>query len=320
MKVKYLEKIPKDKAVLFLSNHQNALLDPLLITVNSTRKNYFLTRAQVFSKPFVARLLKSIQMIPVYRMRDGIQNIQKNIDIFSYCTELLHNKQSIILFPEGGHSLRRTIRTLSKGFTRIIEETYQKHPEIELIIIPVGVNYQYPKEYGDVASVYFGEHIDASIYFNENKIDVQGLKNVVSTGLKQLTVFIKPDDTYETSLAKLIELKVDFTDPVAVNMCIENGYNYTGKQLRPNSFIYKFLRILLITMYSIPYLIWKKTILPKIDEIEFTGTFLFAIIITLTPLFLFFEVFIITLLFGKSVGLLFLGIGIILPLITVRVK
>jgi 1-acyl-sn-glycerol-3-phosphate acyltransferase len=107
----YLEEIPKDKAVMFLSNHQSALLDPLLITVNSTRKNYFLTRADVFKNRIVKSILTSLQMIPVYRLRDGIRTITKNNEIFSYCSEILMDNNSIILFPEGNHSLNRSVRT-----------------------------------------------------------------------------------------------------------------------------------------------------------------------------------------------------------------
>ena len=47
------ENIPKDKPVLFLGNHQNALLDPLLIAIKCGRFSFFLTRAGVFKKPLV---------------------------------------------------------------------------------------------------------------------------------------------------------------------------------------------------------------------------------------------------------------------------
>ena len=54
------ENIPKDKPVLFLGNHQNALLDPLLIAIKCGRFSFFLTRAGVFKKPLVSKLLKSL--------------------------------------------------------------------------------------------------------------------------------------------------------------------------------------------------------------------------------------------------------------------
>ncbi|MGB0165556.1 MAG: 1-acyl-sn-glycerol-3-phosphate acyltransferase, partial [Luteibaculum sp.] len=44
------ENIPKDAAVIFISNHFNTLLDPLLIVSSIQKKVWFLTRADVFKK------------------------------------------------------------------------------------------------------------------------------------------------------------------------------------------------------------------------------------------------------------------------------
>jgi 1-acyl-sn-glycerol-3-phosphate acyltransferase len=63
--------IPINKPVLLLPNHQNALLDALLIATQTKRSAYFLTRAGAFNKPIVASILKSLNMLPVYRIRVG---------------------------------------------------------------------------------------------------------------------------------------------------------------------------------------------------------------------------------------------------------
>ena len=64
-----LKNVPVDKPVLFLGNHQNALLDALLIGTKCGRFSYFLTRAAVFKKPLVSKILKSLQMLPVYHIK-----------------------------------------------------------------------------------------------------------------------------------------------------------------------------------------------------------------------------------------------------------
>jgi 1-acyl-sn-glycerol-3-phosphate acyltransferase len=43
-----LENIPKKGAILFISNHPNALIDPLLIVTNNVRSIHFLSRASAF--------------------------------------------------------------------------------------------------------------------------------------------------------------------------------------------------------------------------------------------------------------------------------
>ena len=318
--VTYLDSVPKDKAVIYLSNHQNALLDPLLITIKSTRKNYFLTRAAVFKNPTVAKILNSFQMLPVYRMVDGVDTIQKNKAIFTTCSDLLSKKKSIILFPEGGHDLKRKIRPLKKGFLRIIEETLQTYPNTEIVIIPIGVNYQNPTEWGDSMSVYFGNHISPDGYWKDNQLDFSGLSEAVSTEMKQLTTHINSITEYDEIEEKLKESKADFTNPIEVNKCLQNDFNFTGKKVRNDSKLYPFFRFLVKAFYFLPYYVWKKKGEPKIKEDEFIATFRYAIIITVAPIYLLIISLIFTLLIGKTIGLAILGNGILLPLITLRVK
>jgi len=316
----YLEEIPKDKAVIFLSNHQNALLDPLLISLKSTRKNHFLTRAAVFKNPTVAKILNSLQMLPVYRAIDGVDILEKNKEIFTKSAELLHKNKSIILFPEGSHDLKRRVRPLKKGFSRIIEETLQKYPKTDIVIIPIGVNYKSPTEYGDSATIYFGNHISPNEYWKEDKLDFLGLAKVVSTGMKKLTTHIDPLSEYEETHAKLKQLNVDFTNPIEVNTCISKDFKCPDKKTDTDSKLYPLLLSFIKIFYFIPYLIWKKMAFPKVKELEFLGTFRYALLITLAPIFLLILVVILTLLFGKTIGGTVFIIGILLPLLALRVK
>jgi len=320
IEAEYLEKIPTDKTVLFLSNHQNALLDPLVITVKSTRKNFFLTRAAVFKNPSVAKILNSLQMLPVYRMIDAVDIVKKNKEIFTLCSELLHQKKSIILFPEGSHSLKRRVRPLKKGVVRIIEENLQKYPDTEIVIIPIGVNYQNPLEYGDSAKVIFGNHISPNKYWKDDKLDFNGLLKVISSELKKLTTNIESISEYDSSLEKLSDLQVDFTNPIEVNKCLQSDFNYLGNKVKNESSLFMFFKLLVKIFYFLPYLIWRKVAFPKIENEEFVATFRFAIIITAAPFYLLLGVLLLSMLFGKTIGLSFLLIGILLPLITLRVK
>ena len=99
IKVYNAKVLPKDKSVLILCNHQNALLDPLLIATKSIRFIHFLARASVFKKSFGDTFLRSLQMLPVYRVRDGWNNLSKNHEIFENCSYLLGNNEGILIFP-----------------------------------------------------------------------------------------------------------------------------------------------------------------------------------------------------------------------------
>ncbi|NNC69620.1 MAG: acyltransferase, partial [Flavobacteriaceae bacterium] len=71
VKVEGKENIPKKGALLFVSNHKNALIDPLLIATTTTRNIHFLTRASAFKLTLVKWILSTVNMLPIYRMRDG---------------------------------------------------------------------------------------------------------------------------------------------------------------------------------------------------------------------------------------------------------
>jgi len=281
------ENVPKDQPVLFLSNHQNALLDALLIATKCGRFVYFLTRASVFKRSLVDSLLRSLQMLPVYRIRDGWTNISKNSPVFETCSELLHKNDGVVIFPEGSHSLNRTVRPLSKGFTRIIYETLQKYPLTNLQLVPVGVNFINAKEFGDSTSIYFGEPLNAKDYLpdfsNESVVE---LKEVIFQKITELTTHI-PAESYDEVISELNKLDVDYLDPVAVNDCLASGTK-NFKTVKPRTLFWfkPVLKILLKFLLIGPYLIWRGLIKPKIDEEEFISTFRFAVALTLVPLWL----------------------------------
>ena len=91
------ENIPNNKPVMVLGNHQNALIDPLLLAKDFNTYAYYLTRAGVFKKNFVSKLLALFNMLPVYRIRDGWSNLTQNNAIFEQCKHILNAKKTLVL-------------------------------------------------------------------------------------------------------------------------------------------------------------------------------------------------------------------------------
>ena len=139
IKVSGRKNIPKKGAVLFAVNHPNGLVDPLYVTTTNIRQNHFLVRAASFKKPIIKKILESLYLMPIYRIRDGIKQLANNEEIFNKCHNILNKKETLMIFPEGSHNYKRTIRPLSKGFTRIIFGALEKHPELNITVIPVGI-------------------------------------------------------------------------------------------------------------------------------------------------------------------------------------
>ncbi len=70
-------------------NHPNSLLDALIIGSCYPRKLYFFARSDVFSKPWAAKILRALNMIPVYRLSEGKDNLEHNSDTFKRCIDVL---------------------------------------------------------------------------------------------------------------------------------------------------------------------------------------------------------------------------------------
>ncbi len=311
--------VPKNKAVLFLANHQNALLDPLLIASKSGRFSYFLTRAGVFKKSFVSKILKSLQMLPVYRVRDGWNTIANNNAVFEACTQLLSNKEAVVIFPEGSHNLARRVRVLSKGFTRIVFDTLERYPDLDLQLVPIGVNYVSAKTCPDSAAIYFGEPISANSFLKSNRHNnVKELKIVIHEKLTELTTHI-PEEHYKEDLKKLEDLNIDFLNPELVNTCIKNNFENCNSIKKSNlNGLRRLFRTLLIINLFLPYTIWKLLVQPKIKELEFTSTFRFAVAITLVPVYLLIICLILSNLLTLNIAVSYLLVSLLLSLIAVK--
>ena len=140
-----LENIPKDGGVLYSPNHQGAFLDPLLIGAFTPKTITSLTRADVFNGPQMW-FFDVLKMLPVYRIRNGYQNLKKNDATFNKCYYLLGNKGNMLMFSEGGHHDEYYLQTLSKGSSRLAYQAQMKYPKEKIYIMPVGLNYGHHKQ------------------------------------------------------------------------------------------------------------------------------------------------------------------------------
>ena len=317
-----IENIPKDKPVLFLGNHQNALLDPLLIAIKCGRLSFFLTRAGVFKKPLVSKFLKSLQMLPVYRIRDGWNNITNNKAIFEACTHLFKNKEAVVIFPEGSHNLARRVRPLSKGFTRIVFDSLERYPDLDIHLIPVGLNFVSAKNFPDSTAIYFGSPISSRAFVTDNRNqDVVKLKKRIKEELSSLTTNI-PEENYDAILKRLNKLQVDFLEPKTVNACIQSNFVDCSKEIKSSKPLYKFLKLLfknlLILNILVPFLLWKYVFKPKINELEFTATFRFAVAITLVPIYVLISIVILSSTISILVGFSYFFIVLLIALLAVK--
>lgn len=187
-----------DGPVIFVANHQNAFLDAVLIICSSHRNPWALARANVFKKKWAHALLTFIQMMPVYRFRDGFDTLRKNEVIMDQCAALLKTGSSILIFGEGNHNEHYNLRPLQKGFARITQAALQHLPAVK--IVPVGLHYENHTAFRSRVLVSFGKPITITKnYFDVNPVQQTDL--LLKTVADEITPLILsiPEATYEAS-------------------------------------------------------------------------------------------------------------------------
>lgn len=312
-----VKNIPEKKAVLFVANHQNALIDPLLIGAMTPRELNFLTRADVFDKPFVRALLSTVNMLPIYRIRDGMTNLSKNEEVFDKCRNILYNKGTLLIFPEGNHNIRRRLRVLSKGFTRIIFSALEAHPDLDIDVIPVGINYTNAKKYGSSVHIIFGQpiSIDHSFAIDASNGASTSLKDEVAREMKKLITHVEDLEHYDQLVQGFKEEA--FLYPDKFNKMLSK---MDPEQLAPpakQEDQFNFLHPLFTANSIITILIWK-WLLPKVAEEEFISTYRFSLGMTLLPLCYILQAGLIAHFLTDTAGILYLLISILIAYLYVK--
>ena len=204
--VVYKGEIPRDASIIFAPNHQSAFLDPIVVAVNTEHSPWFLTRASVFKGQLVKSLLNSVQMIPVFRPRDMVDLKTANNPTFDFCQEVLLDGRSILIFPEGNHGMQKRLRTpLKKGIGRIAVRAaaaMKDHPHRDVVIVPVGINYEHPTRFRTDLLLYFGDPISVkNLIRDEEKPEAAALKELrkeLAEGLSEVMIDIGPKAEYDT--------------------------------------------------------------------------------------------------------------------------
>lgn len=176
-----LENIPKDKPIILACNHPTAFIEPCMLACFLPVKLHFLVRGDLFSKSWLSWLLTGTNQIPIFRQKDGLDNVKKNLITQEHLTKLFAEKNALLMFPEAHAHENIFIRPLKKGISRFafMDES------IDLEIVPIGVNFDKNVLFGGKVSVILGQSLSIQDYKDEE----------FGTTANKHKVFI--DDLYE---------------------------------------------------------------------------------------------------------------------------
>jgi hypothetical protein len=85
---------------IYVSNHPNSFMDPIMIGAMGRPIVHFMTRSDVF-KWWLKPVLWAAHMLPIYRQHDGENTKRKNTDVFNKVNRSLALGRNILIFGEG---------------------------------------------------------------------------------------------------------------------------------------------------------------------------------------------------------------------------
>jgi len=198
-----IQNLPLNQPHILAPNHQNALMDALALVCNTPLQSVFLARADIFKGKLMVHFLRFLNIMPIYRIRDGIDNVRRNDEVFGKTLQVFRNKHNpICIFPEGNHGDKRKLRKLVKGIFRIAllaQEDYKYQPGVK--IVPIGLDYGHYSNFRTSIFINFGKPIEVNEYYRQYEEDrvkaINDLRERLASEMQKLMIDIQNEEYYD---------------------------------------------------------------------------------------------------------------------------
>ena len=229
--IKYVgrENIPQDGAVIYAPNHTNALMDALVILAMDRKPKVFVARADIFKVPILAKIFHFLKIMPIMRMRDGIDEVKKNSETIEKAVDVLRDKVPFCIFPEGTHQAKYSSLPLSKGIFRIAFQAHELMPDMPLYIVPVGLRYGSFFRFRSTVRVQIGEAINVGEYIAAHpdstpQEQMNSMKELLTERMQKAIFYIPNNENYTATY--------DICAAVVKHRIKDAGVGANGKPLR----------------------------------------------------------------------------------------
>jgi 1-acyl-sn-glycerol-3-phosphate acyltransferase len=161
------EKIPRNVPLLIAVNHQNALVDSLVIGWLMPRRVVMTAKATLLANPFVGALFKILGVVPLRRASDEMHtqggrpmNPARNSGAFQEMLDVLAGNGAVLIFPEGTSHSNKELAPLKSGLARIALQARDDGDIAALHIVPIGLQFENKAVPGSIVGVQVGDIID----------------------------------------------------------------------------------------------------------------------------------------------------------------
>ena len=208
------ENLPKDGAYIIAPCHQQALMEPLAVLCFAPKPPVFLARADIFKKPVFRTILTFLKIMPVYRIRDGKDQLGQNQEIFDRCRDVLLDGYPLCLMAEGRHNNRHHLLPMGKGMFRIAGETQLALGDYPLYIVPTGIDFDdYERPYSNLV-VNIGKPIPVQPFMEKYREDepvaLNEMREALREALSPLMHDVRDEEHYDEIMALCKSLNPEY--------------------------------------------------------------------------------------------------------------
>ena len=157
--------LPEEGAVIIAPNHTNTLMDAMVVLATRKGPTAFGARADIFRKPALARILHFLRILPMVRLRDGLEHVSENYESFDAIDRVLEHDVPFCLFAEGTHHPGRSLQPIKKGIARL---ALRSAGQRKTWVVPTGINYADFFRYRGACEVRYGQAIDINAFVKEH--------------------------------------------------------------------------------------------------------------------------------------------------------
>jgi len=199
------DRIPKDGPLIFVCNHPNTMMDPLVVGVSCKRELHFFAKSTLFNHWLKRFFLSKLKLVPVYRKQDEPKTMDKNESTFKKGFRILENNGAFLIFPEGISTGERTLEKIKTGAARIGFGAEENNDfQLNVKIIPVGLSYSDAIRFRSDVFVRYGKPISLvdfkKMYLVDEVQTVNHITNEIEIALNKLTTNVN-----ELEIADLVE-------------------------------------------------------------------------------------------------------------------
>ena len=161
------DKIPARGPLLIAVNHQNALVDSLIVGWVVPRRIAMTAKATLADNPLIALVFRILHVVPLRRVSDEARKLNgspidrsRNREAFSEIIDLLGQGGAVLIFPEGKSHNEFGLEPLKTGLARLALQARDEGGIKGIRILPLGLVFEDKGTPGTAVGARIGETIE----------------------------------------------------------------------------------------------------------------------------------------------------------------